>query len=152
MKQLILLLIIIAPLFVFSQGKDTSLVCIPEHKIENLLIQAEKGKISEQQVQSFLNMDSLYMDLSRDFKITFMSQQESIKNLVSTNSLGVKVIENGFKDVRADFNNLRDNFALKNMWLEDENRKLERKIDNRNKTIIILSSVIATVTLAAFAF
>ena len=152
MKQLILLLIIIAPLFVFAQGKDTSLVCIPEHKAKNLLIQAEKGKISEQQVQSFLNMDSLYMDLSRDFKITFMSQQESIKNLVATNSLGVKVIENGFKDVRADFNNLRDNFALKNMWLEDENRKLERKIDNRNKTIIILSSVIATVTLAAFAF
>mgnify|MGYP003507970241 FL=1 len=152
MKQLILLLIIIAPIFVFSQGKDTSLVCIPEHKAKNLLIQAEKGKISEQQVQSFLNMDSLYMDLSRDFKITFMSQQESIKNLVATNSLGVKVIENGFKDVRADFNNLRDNFALKNMWLEDENRKLERKIDNRNKTIIILSSVIATVTLAAFAF
>lgn len=152
MKQLILLLIIIAPLFVFAQGKDTSLVCIPEHKAKNLLIQAEKGKISEQQVQSFLNMDSLYMDLSRDFKVTFMSQQESIKNLVATNSLGVKVIENGFKDVRADFNNLRDNFALKNMWLEDENRKLERKIDNRNKTIIILSSVIATVTLAAFAF
>ena len=152
MKQLILLLIIIAPLFVFAQGKDTSLVCIPEHKAKNLLIQAEKGKISEQQVQSFLNMDSLYMDLSRDFKITFMSQQESIKNLVATNSLGVKVIENGFKDVRADFNNLRDNFALKNMWLEDENRKLEHKIDNRNKTIIILSSIIATVTLAAFAF
>ncbi len=152
MKQLILLLIIIAPLFVFAQGKDTSLVCIPEHKAKNLLIQAEKGKISEQQVQSFLNMDSLYMDLSRDFKVTFMSQQESIKNLVATNSLGVKVIENGFKDVRAYFNNLRDNFALKNMWLEDENRKLERKIDNRNKTIIILSSVIATVTLAAFAF
>ena len=152
MKQLILLLIIIAPLFVFAQGKDTSLVCIPEHKAKNLLIQAEKGKISEQQVQSFLNMDSLYMDLSRDFKVTFMSQQESIKNLVATNSLGVKVIENGFKDVRADFNNLRDNFALKNMWLEDENRKLERKIDNRNKTIIILSSIIATVTLAAFAF
>lgn len=152
MKQLILLLIIVAPIFVFSQGKDTSLVCIPEHKAKNLLIQAEKGKISEQQVQSFLNMDSLYMDLSRDFKITFMSQQESIKNLVATNSLGVKVIENGFKDVRADFNNLRDNFALKNMWLEDENRKLERKIDNRNKTIIILGSVIATVTLAAFAF
>ena len=152
MKQLILLLIIIAPLFVFAQGKDTSLVCIPEHKAKNLLIQAEKGKISEQQVQSFLNMDSLYMDLSRDFKVTFMSQQESIKNLVATNSLGVKVIENGLKDVRADFNNLRDNFALKNMWLEDENRKLERKIDNRNKTIIILSSVIATVTLAAFAF
>lgn len=152
MKQLILLLIIIAPLFVFAQGKDTSLVCIPEHKAKNLLIQAEKGKISEQQVQSFLNMDSLYMDLSRDFKVTFMSQQESIKNLVATNSLGVKVIDNGFKDVRADFNNLRDNFALKNMWLEDENRKLERKIDNRNKTIIILSSVIATVTLAAFAF
>ena len=152
MKQLILLLIIIAPLFVFAHGKDTTLVCIPEHKAKNLLIQAEKGKISEQQVQSFLNMDSLYMDLSRDFKVTFMSQQESIKNLVATNSLGVKVIDNGFKDVRADFNNLRDNFALKNMWLEDENRKLERKIDNRNKTIIILSSVIATVTLAAFAF
>lgn len=152
MKQLILLLIIIAPIFVFAQAKDTSLVCIPEHKAKNLLIQAEKGKISEQQVQSFLNMDSLYMDLSRDFKVTFMSQQESIKNLVSTNSLGVKVIENGFKDVRSDFNNLRDNFALKNMWLEDENRKLERKIDNRNKTIIILSSIIATVTLAAFAF
>ena len=152
MKQLILLLIIIAPLFVFSQGKDTSLVCIPEHKAKNLLIQAEKGKISEQQVQSFLNMDSLYMDLSRDFKITFMSQQESIKNLVATNSLGVKVIDNGFKDVRADFNNLRDNFALKNMWLEDENRKLEHKIDNRNKTIIILSSIIVTGTVAAFAF
>lgn len=138
-------LLLLFPFVLFGQGiQDTTKVCLDISKVKNLLIHSEKGKIAEQQVQSFINMDSIYIDLSRQFQITFVSQQESIGQLVETNSLGVKVIENGFKDVRADFANLRDVYALKNVYLEDKNRDLEKKVDNRNKTIIILSSIIAT--------
>lgn len=143
MKSFIFLLLLF-PFVLLSQGTDTTTVCLAKSKVKNLLIGSEKGKIAEQQVQSFLNMDSLYMDLSKQFTVTFVSQQESIGQLVNTNSLGVKVIESGFKDVRSDFANLRDVYVLKNTWLEDQNRELEKKVDNRNKTIIILSSIIAT--------
>ena len=149
MRQLVILfLLYLTPMILMAQ--DTTRICSPINKIRNLVTQAERGKIAEQQVQSFINMDSLYMDLSKEFKITFISQQESIRSLVNTNTLGVEVIRSGFENVRNDFKQLKETYILKNLWLEDERRILQKKNENKTKTIIILSSIITAGTLAAF--
>ena len=150
MKKFIFLFIFF-PLLLSSQ-QDTTTVNIKAEKVRNLLLASERGKFAEQQVQSFLNMDSLYMDLSNEFKTTVFSQQNSISTLINTNTLGVQVIENGLKNIRLDFKDLSEKVILKNLWLEDRNKELEKKVSNKNKTIIILSTVLASGVAALIIF
>ena len=153
MKSVIFLLLVLLPITrAISQDVDSIKICLDINKVRNLLTASERGKISEQQVQSFINMDSLYMDLSKEFKITFISQQESIKALVNTNTLGVEVIRTGFSNMNSEFKNLKETYILKNLWLEEERRILEKKNANKTKTIIVLSSIITAGTFAAFIF
>lgn len=149
MKKFIFLFIFF-PFLLSSQ--DTTTVNIKVEKVKNLLLASERGKFAEQQVQSFLNMDSLYMELSRDFKLTVSSQQNSISTLINTNTIGVQVIENGLRNIRSDFKNLGETIILKNLWLEDKNKELEKKVSTKNKTIIILSTVLASGVAALIAF
>lgn len=143
-------ILMLFPLFIKAQ--DTTMVVLRSDKVKNLLIASERGKFAEQQVQSFINMDSLYMDLSREFRNTVVSQQNSISTLINTNTLGVQVIENGLKNIRSDFKDLRENVILKNLWLEERNKELEKKVSNKNKTIIILTTVLASGVAALIAF
>ncbi|MFZ1704399.1 MAG: hypothetical protein WAT79_08625 [Saprospiraceae bacterium] len=132
--------------------QDTTSITLKAEKVKNMLLASERGKIAEQQVQSFLNMDSIYMDLSREFKTTVSSQQNSISTLVNTNTIGVQVIENGLKNIRSDFKTLGETVILKNLWLEDRNKELEKKVSNKNKIILALTTVLSmgVVALAAF--
>jgi len=151
MKRLLTLFILFAlPSMLYCQ--DTTTVTLKVEKVKNMLLASERGKIAEQQVQSFLNMDSLYLDLSREFKSTVASQQNSISTLINTNTVGVQVIENGLKNIRSDFKRLEESYALKNMWLEDENRKLEKSISSKNKIILTLSAVLASGVAALIIF
>lgn len=92
------------------------------------------------------------MDLSNEFKTTVSSQQQSINTLINTNTIGVQVIENGLKNIRSDFKRLEESYALKNMWLEDQNRSLEKSISTKNKIILTLSAVLASGVAALIAF
>ncbi len=150
----------LALLFLFVGGitsQDT--ICIPTLKVEKMVVDIQKKDLleqklffSEQQVRSFIKMDSLYSDLRSDMSVTIISQQESIKSLAATNTAGIKIIDAGFSDLKVELKNIKESYLFKNMWLEDEKRRLENSIKNKNKTITILSSVLAAGLVAAFVF
>ena len=101
----------------------------------------QKLSFSEQQVQSFYKMDSLYTDLRVDFVSTIASQQESITDLVKINQ-GSSLLMSGIKEELKD---VRLNFYNDNVKLRGEVEKLRTKNDNKTKIIVGLSTVLATI-------
>ncbi len=99
----------------------------------------QKLLYSEQQVQSMVRLDSMYIELRTDMYSTIKSQQESINDLININqgsSLLISGIKEELKDVRLNFYN--DNIKLRS-----DNDKLRTKNNNKTKIIVILSTVLA---------
>lgn len=101
----------------------------------------QKLSLSEQQVQSFLRLDSLYIDLRVDLMSTVGSQQESIRDLVKINQ-GSALLMSGIKEELKD---VRLNFYNDNIKLRSDNEKLRTKNNNKTKIIVGLSAVLATI-------
>lgn len=104
----------------------------------------QKLLYSEQQVRSFLNMDSLYTDLRVDFVSTITSQQETIKDLVRINE-GSSLIVSG---IREELKDVRLNFYNDNINLRTQNEKLRQSNSNKTKIIVALSATLATIVTA----
>jgi hypothetical protein len=101
----------------------------------------QKLSLSEQQVRSFMRLDSLYIDLRVDLMSTVNSQQESIKDLVKINQ-GSSLLMSGIKEELKD---VRLNFYNDNIKLRSDNEELRNKNNNKTKIIVGLSAVLATI-------
>lgn len=104
----------------------------------------QKLSLSEQQVQSFYILDSLYMDISIDMKSTIGSQQSTISDLVKINQ-GSYLLMSGIKEELKD---VRLNFYNDNIKLRADNEKLRNKNNNKTKIIVVLSVVLTTIITA----
>ncbi len=146
MRYLYLALLLCMSAAAYTQ--DT--LCIPSLKVESMVQDIKKKDlleqklfISEQQVQSFLNMDSLYGELRLDFMATNRSQQESINSLVKINE-GSSILMSGIKEELKD---VRLNLYNDNVNLRKDNEVLRKKNNDKNKAIIALgTALVATIT------
>lgn len=128
-----------------ASTQDT--LCIPILKVEGMVQDIKKKELleqkllfSEQQVRSFYRLDSLYVDISMDIKSTVVSQQETIKDLVKINQ-GSSMLMSGIKEELKD---VRLNLYNDNVNLRKDNESLRNKNNNKNKIIIGLSTLLAT--------
>ena len=144
MRYLYLALLLCMSAAAYTQ--DT--LCIPSLKVESMVQDIKKKDlleqklfISEQQVQSFLNMDSLYGELRLDFMATNRSQQESINSLIKINE-GSSILMSGIKEELKD---VRLNLYNDNLHLRKDNEVLRNKNNNKTKIIVGLSAILATI-------
>lgn len=139
-------LFLLALLFLSFIGKTQDSLTIETKKVEGMVLDLKKKTLleqkllySEQQVQSMVRLDSMYIELRTDMYSTIKSQQESINDLININqgsSLLISSIKEELKDVRLNFYN--DNIKLRS-----DNDKLRTKNNNKTKIIVILSTVLA---------
>lgn len=131
-------------------GQEDSLT-IATKKVEAMVQDVKKKALleqklsfSEQQVQSFYRLDSLYMDISIDMKSTIGSQQSTISDLVKINQ-GSAMLMSGIKEELKD---VRLNFYNDNIKLRADNEELRNKNNNKTKIIVALGATLATLVMA----
>ncbi len=139
-------LFLLALLFLSFIVKAQDSLTIETKKVEGMVLDLKKKTLleqkllySEQQVQSMVRLDSMYIELRTDMYSTIKSQQESINDLININqgsSLLISGIKEELKDVRLNLYN--DNIKLRS-----DIDKLRTKNNNKTKIIVILSTVLA---------
>jgi len=147
MKHLYLLVLLcLFSAAAYTQDKDS--LTLATRKVEGMVQDIKKKELleqkllySEQQVKSFYKMDSLLIDLRVDLISTIASQQGSINDLVKINQ-GSAMLMSGIKEELKD---VRLNFYNDNVKLRNKVEELETKNDNKNKIIVGLGTLLATI-------
>lgn len=136
------LVVVFTLLFLVTSGKSQDSICIDIKKVEGLVKKAKKADFAEQQISSLLKLDSVYIDLSRQFAISAMSQQSSISDLIEINKKTQSIMDTSFKSIVATQNTITNDLMVKNQKLSKKNR-------DKNIAIVILSSVVVGTTILA---
>lgn len=138
--------ILLLPVFLVAANDTIPLICIDTVKAEkiarDLLKKDNLEKQNENLRTQILNMETLVEyqhDLNTMFKVTIISQQNSIENLTSINNASVELMSGIKQDIEA----FRLSYYNKNISLESENKDLKKSIKNKNTTIVILGASIA---------